>query len=116
MKIYLIYSTFKDLKEAKSIGSKLVKNKLAACTNIIPLIYSTYFWKKKTMVDKECSMIIKTTKSKVKKAIKFIVKKHSYDCPAVTAFPVDYVHKNFKKWIIEETKSWLWNRFFPKLL
>ncbi len=105
MKIYLIYSTFKNFKEAKNIGHKLVKNKLAACTNIIPIIYSTYVWKNKTMVDKECSMIIKTTKSKVKEAIQFIVKKHSYDCPAVTAFPIDFAHKEFKNWIIDETKS-----------
>ena len=105
MKIYLIYSTFKNLKEAKSIGGQLVKNNLAACTNIIPVIYSTYVWKKKTMVDKECSMIAKTTHSKVKKAIKFIVKRHSYDCPAVTAFPIKFAHKDFKNWIIKETKS-----------
>ena len=47
MKIYLIYSTYKNLKEAKNISGGLVKNKLAACTNIIPTIYSTYVWKKK---------------------------------------------------------------------
>ena len=105
MEIYFIYSTFKDLKEAKIIGGKLVKKRLAACTNIIPTIYSTYVWKKKTMVDKECSMIIKTTKSKVKKAIKFIVREHSYDCPAVTAFPIQFAHKEFKNWVIEETKG-----------
>ena len=104
MKIYFIYVTFGSLREAKKVGAKLVKEKLAACTNIIPLIYSTYVWKKKTMMDKECSMIVKTTESKVKKAIKFIVRKHSYDCPAVTAFPIKFAHKDFKKWIIEETK------------
>ena len=54
MKIYFIYVTFGSLKEAKRLGGKLVKNKLAACTNIIPTIYSTYVWKKKTMTDKEC--------------------------------------------------------------
>jgi len=78
---------------------------LAACTNIIPTIYSTYIWKKKIMTDKECSMIVKTSKSKVKKAIKFIVNQHSYECPAVSAFPIESAHTDFQKWINEQTKS-----------
>ena len=105
MKIYFIYVTFGSLKEAKRLGGQLVKNKLAACTNIIPVIYSTYVWKNKTMVDKECSMIVKTSKPKVKAAIKFIVKKHSYDCPAVSAFPIEFTHTDFKKWINEQVKG-----------
>ena len=105
MKIYFIYVTFGSLTKAKKLGNKLVKKKLAACTNIIPTIYSTYVWKNKPMMDKECSMIVKTSKSKVKAAIKFIVKKHTYDCPAVSAFPIDFVHKDFQKWVNEQTKT-----------
>ena len=105
MKIYFIYVTFGSLKEAKRLGGKLVKNKLAACTNIIPTIYSTYVWKKKTMTDKECSMIVKTSKSKLKRAMKFIISKHSYECPAVSAFPIKSPHIEFKKWIEEQTKN-----------
>ena len=105
MKIYFIYVTFGSLNEAKRLGKKLVKARLAACTNIIPKIYSTYVWKNKTMIDKECSMIVKTSKSKVRAAIKFIVKKHSYECPAVSAIPVDFIHKDFQKWINEQTNS-----------
>ena len=104
MKIYFMYVTFGSLKEAKKLGAQLVRNKLAACTNIIPTIYSTYVWKNKTMMDKECSMIVKTSKSKVKEAIKFIVKRHSDECPAITSFPIDYAHVDFKKWINEQTK------------
>ena len=104
MKIYFIYVTFGSLIEAKKLGKKLVKERLAACTNILPTIYSTYVWKNKTMIDKECSMIVKTSKSKVKSAIKFIVKKHSYECPAVSAIPIDFAHKDFQKWINEQTK------------
>ena len=105
MKIYFIYVTFGSLIEAKKLGKKLVKGKLAACTNIIPTIYSTYVWKNKTMIHKECSIIVKTSKSKVKAAIKFIVKKHSYECPAVSAIPIDFAHKDFQKWINEQTKN-----------
>ena len=105
MRIYFIYVTFGSLKEAKTLGGKLVKNRLAACTNIIPSIYSTYVWKNKTRMDRECSMIIKTSKSKVKSAIKFIIKKHSYTCPAISAFPISLAHSEFKKWIEEQTKN-----------
>ena len=105
MKIYFIYVTFGSLKEAKRLGGQLVKKKLAACTNIIPKIYSTYVWKNKIMMDKECSMIVKTSKTKVKTAIRYIVKKHSYECPAVSAFPIDFAHTDFQKWINEQTKD-----------
>ena len=105
MKIYFIYVTFGNVKEAKKIGIQLVKNKLAACTNILPSIYSTYIWNNKIQNDKEYSMIVKTSKSKVKKAIQFIVKHHSYDCPAVSAFPIEFTHKDFQKWIIQQTND-----------
>ena len=105
MKIYFIYVTFGNLKEAKRMGAQLVKNKLAACTNIIPTIYSTYVWKNKTMMDKECSMIVKTSESKVKKAMRFIIKNHSYECPAVSAFPIELTHADFQRWINEQTMT-----------
>ena len=105
MKIFFIYVTFNSVKEAKILGKQLVKNKLAACTNIIPKIYSIYSWKNKEMTETECSMIVKTSKSKVKAAIKFIVKKHSYECPAVSAFPIEFTHIDFRKWINEQTKN-----------
>ena len=105
MRIYFIYVTFGSLKEAKALAGKLVKDRLAACENIIPTIYSTYVWNKKTVIDRECSMIIKTSKSKVKSAIRFIIKKHSYECPAISAFPISQTHSEFKKWVNEQTKN-----------
>ena len=105
MKIYFIYVTFGNVKDAKKMGSLLINKKLAACTNILPSILSIYIWNNKIQNDKEFSMIVKTSKSKVRKAIQFIVKHHSYDCPAVSAFPIELSHKNFQKWIIEQTRS-----------
>ena len=105
MKIFFIYVTFGHLKEAKKIGGLLVNKKLAACTNILPSIYSMYIWNNKIQNDKEYSMIVKTSKSKVKKAIQFIVEHHSYDCPAISAFPIEFTHTDFQKWIIAQTRD-----------
>jgi len=50
-------------------------------------------------------MIVKTSKLRVKAAIKFIVKKHSYECPAVSAFPIALTHTDFQRWINEQTMT-----------
>ena len=105
MKIFFIYVTFNSVKEAKILGKQLVKNKLAACTNIIPKIYSIYSWKNKEMTETECSMIVKTSKLKLKKAINFIIKKHSYECPAVSSFSINSANPDFVKWINQQTKN-----------
>ena len=56
-------------------------------------------------MDKECLMIVKTSQSKVKKAMQLITNEHSYECPAVSAFPIQSAHIEFKKWLEEQTKS-----------
>ena len=103
MKIYFVYVTFSNVNEAKKIGKLLIKNKLAACVNIFPNILSIYSWKDKLYSDEECSSIFKTTKTKVSQAIKTISKHHSYDCPAISAFPIEKIHTGFQKWIINQT-------------
>ena len=80
-----------------AVGTHLV-NPAVSLTKLVPVI-------SKTMVDKECSMIVKTSKSKVKAAIKFIVKKHSYECPAVSSFPIKFAHKDFQRWINNQTTT-----------
>ena len=37
--------------------------------------------------------------------IQYIVEHHSYDCPAVSAFPIEFTHKDFQKWIITQTRD-----------
>jgi len=50
-------------------------------------------------------MIVKTSKPKVKQAIKFIVQHYKYDCPAASSFPIELSHNDFHKWISKQTSS-----------
>lgn len=100
----LVYITTKNKKEARKIGGMAVKNKLAACANIIGGAESIYKWKGKIQKEKEAVVIIKTEKRLIKKLIDFIKTKHSYKCPCILVLPVLGGDKNYLKWISENLK------------
>lgn len=60
--VVAVYSTTGNIDEARKIARILVKEKLAACVNIIPTIESIYSWKGKIEEVSECVIIAKTTK------------------------------------------------------
>lgn len=95
----LLYTTCRSLKDAKKIGDILVKNKLAACTNIISSVNSIFLWKNKTSKSKEVILIGKTQKKNMDKIMRTIKQNHSYECPAILFFNIDHGSKDFLKWI-----------------
>jgi periplasmic divalent cation tolerance protein len=101
MAYVIAYVTAKDLAEAKKIGEAIVKEKLAACANIIPAIESVYWWKGKVEKDKEALLILKTKKSLVSRLIKRVKEIHSYGVPCVDIIPVTEGNKDYFKWIEE---------------
>ena len=95
----LLYITCGSKIEAINLGKLLVKNKLAACTNIVSNIKSIFNWKNKVTQSQEAILIGKTQKKNVSKIIKLIDKKHSYKCPCVLFFDIEKGSKKFLSWI-----------------
>ena len=57
-------------------------------------------WKEKIYSNKrEFILVGKTQKKNVNKIIKFVEKKHSYECPCILFFNIDLGSKRFLKWI-----------------
>lgn len=99
----LVYITTKDKKEAKTIGTKLVKEKLAACVNIIDGMESIYRWEGEIVEDKEAILIAKTPYHNVKELTERVKELHSYDCPCVISLQLTEQEGN------EEYQQWLLN-------
>ena len=95
----LLYITCESKIEAINLGKLLVKNKLAACTNVIPNIKSIFNWKNKVTQSQESILIGKTQKKNVSKIIKLIERKHSYKCPCIVFFDIEKGNKKFLSWI-----------------
>lgn len=84
----LIYTTTGSLQEARTIASAIVREKLAACTNIIPKIESIYRWHGKIEGATETLLIAKTTDDKAAACIDRIRSLHPYELPDIITLPI----------------------------
>ena len=95
----VIFITASDKKEAKNIASQLVKNKLAACVNIVEKLESLFWWQGKVDQAKETLLIVKSKKEKLAKIIKVVKSLHSYEVPEIIALPIIGGYKPYLNWI-----------------
>ncbi|KAF9408663.1 hypothetical protein HW555_011727, partial [Spodoptera exigua] len=75
-KYSVAYVTVPSIDVGKTIGHGLVKNKLAACVNVIPQVTSIYEWEGKINEDSEALLMIKTRTSQVDKLTEFVRTNH----------------------------------------
>jgi periplasmic divalent cation tolerance protein len=101
MSYIIAYIAAKNIAEAKKIGETIVRERLAACANIIPAIESVYWWKGKIERGKESVLLLKTKKSLAGKLIKRVKELHSYEVPCVDIILVTGGNKDYFKWIEE---------------
>ena len=100
----MIYITAKDIEEAENIGKILVKEKLAACANIIPKIKSIYWWKGEIESGEEVVLILKTKGGLIQSVIERVKNIHSYETPCIDVVPVTDGNKDYFEWIEESLK------------
>lgn len=98
----LIYTTTSDEEEAERIGTKILKEKLAVCANIIPKMNSIYWWNGSLTEDNETILILKTLEKNLETVMREIKKIHSYDNPCIIALPVLKASDSYLKWIENE--------------
>lgn len=102
MKFIIIYITHKNKAEAKKVAEALLRDRLIACVNYLP-IESTYEWKGKMVTTKEIVTLVKTKKenwAKVKKVVEAI---HPYETPCIMKLDVES-NTSYAQWIKDETK------------
>lgn len=101
-----VYVTTKDRNEAREIGTTIVKEKLAACANIIDGMESIYHWKDNIETSNECILILKTSYSNVGKLTRRIKELHSYEVPCVISLNIAEQEGNpeYLNWIRDSVR------------
>ncbi|MFC7050418.1 divalent-cation tolerance protein CutA [Emcibacter nanhaiensis] len=94
-----IYVTCSDHNEALEISRTLVREKLAACANIMDGMTSVFVWDGEVCEEKESVLLLKTLEAKREKAIARIIDLHSYEVPCVTVWPINGGNPAYLKWV-----------------
>jgi periplasmic divalent cation tolerance protein len=100
-----IYITASSRDEAENIGHHLVKEKLAACVNILPGMQSIYRWEGRIETADETVLIAKTRSELFERLEKRTKELHSYECPCIVAWPITAGHRPYLDWIEKETEA-----------
>ena len=99
----VVLITCPDANEGKRIADILLRERLAACVNIISDVNSYFWWAGKVHHAEEVLLMAKTKEKLLRKLVRRAKENHQYENPEVIALPIVGGSKEFTRWIEEET-------------
>lgn len=100
----VVLITTPDKDSAVRISEILVKEKVAACVNIIPKVRSIFPWEGSISAEDETLLIVKSNSAFFEDRLVPLVRDHHpYDVPEIIALPIFKGSKPYMEWMEEET-------------
>jgi periplasmic divalent cation tolerance protein len=100
--LVFLYSTFPDQASARRVAEALVKAKLAACVNILPMT-SVYEWQGKLETGPEVAAFIKTRAALVDDVMAAARPLHPYSVPCFLVLPIEAANPDYLAWARAQT-------------
>jgi periplasmic divalent cation tolerance protein len=102
-KYIVVFITVDSQENAQKITDKLLKEKKAACVNIIPKVESHYWWQGKIESANELMLIVKTRAALLDELVTLVKEIHPYSVPEIIALPIIGGNKDYLNWVEKET-------------
>lgn len=99
----MVYVTAASKDDALQIGRTLVKERLAACANILDGMHSIYRWQGTVEEAQEALLILKTRTGLAEKVIARVAELHSHDVPCAVTYDMANGLAAYLDWIDAST-------------
>ncbi len=93
--------------DAVRIADALVRERLAACVNILPGVQSVYQWKGEVAHDTEHALLIKTTAARMPALTARVRALHPYELPELISLPLHPTEEiaAYLDWVTAQTAA-----------
>ena len=99
--VSIVLTTLGKDDDARTIATVLVKERLAACVNIVSGITSIYAWKGNISEDHEQQLVIKTSSSKVAALEARLRELHPYETPEFLVIHASGGSESYLDWVAD---------------
>ena len=104
-KTVIVYATFPDVDQARTVAENLVGTQLAACVHMIGGMQSVYRWQGAVERGSEVVVIVKTRAALATRVIERIEEMHPYDTPGAVVLDIVAGSARYLEWLCAQTLS-----------
>lgn len=101
--VRVVLVTAPDVESGERLGTALVRERLAACVNVVPGVTSIYWWEGRLERASEVLLVLKTTGGTVAALRERAVALHPYEVPEVLVLDVKEGHEPYLDWVRRES-------------
>ena len=101
----VVFITTPTIEEADRIADVIVRQRKAACVNIVPQVRSRFWWQGKIESAEEALLIVKTKSALLDEVIGLVKANHSYEVPEVIVLPISGGNQDYLNWLDKETSQ-----------
>jgi periplasmic divalent cation tolerance protein len=105
--VRIVLSTAGSADEAARIAHILVEERLAACVNIVPGVWSIYAWKGDVHDDQEWLLVIKTHLDRLEPLESRLTALHSYETPEFLVLVPESGSRAYLLWMDESLSQFV---------
>lgn len=103
--IVQVATTCDGAEAADALARSAVEAQLAACAQVDGPITSVYRWRGGIRSEQEWRVTLKTTTALAERLTDHLLAEHSYDTPEVLVTPVLGGHREYRDWVVAETRA-----------
>lgn len=98
-----VFCTISSEPGARELASSLIRDRRAACVQVVGPIHSVYRWQGAVEEASEWLLLMKTTRSTFPALRDAIAAVHPYEVPEIVAVPIADGLPEYLSWIVDST-------------